>query len=162
MLFRSKPLTSGFIAGGGYLVMSNSTGLKPGESSTFNDFSFGVKYRGNGSSPTGNFGTLVRSRVSGVLRVYHIKASRISSLTVNGNKVTLQGIASIYDITNGSVIVDANASFEVSITDLGESGDTDSIAITIRNSANALWFSSNWDGAKTVEQLLGGGDVKVR
>jgi hypothetical protein len=158
----AKPLTAGFITGGGYLVMSNSAGLKPGEAGTLNDFSFGVKYKGSGSNPTGNFTTIMRSRVSGVLRVYQIKASRITSLTVNGNKATLQGIASIYDVTNGSTLLDANATFEASISDLGEAGDTDSIAISIRNSASTLWFSSNWNGVKTVEQLLAGGDIKVR
>lgn len=81
---------------------------------------------------------------------------------MNGNRATLQGVASIYDITNGSTLLDANATFEASITDLGESGGTDSIAIAIRNSASALWFSSNWNGVNTMEQLLGGGDVKVR
>ena len=155
----AKPLTSRFIAGGGSLVMSNSAGQKPGEAGTLNDFSFGVKYSGSGSNPTGNFSTIVRSRVSGVLRVYHIKASRISSLTVNGNRATLQGVASIYDITNGSTLLDAYATFEVSVTDLG---GTDSIAISIRNSASALWFSSNWNGVNTMEQLLSGGDIKVR
>jgi hypothetical protein len=157
----AKPFTTGFITGGGNLLMSNSTGLKPGEAGTFNDFSFGIKYRGTGSNPTGNFNTLVRSRVSGVLRVYYIKSSRISSLAVNGNQATLQGVASIYDITNGSTLLDANATFEASITDLGDDGTTDSIAISIRNSASALWFSSNWNGVNTIEQLLGGGDVKI-
>jgi len=90
---------------------------------------------------------------------YHIKASRISSLTVNGNRATLQGVASIYDITNGSTLLDAYATFEVSVTDLG---GTDSIAISIRNSTSALWFSSNWNGVNTMEQLLSGGDIKVR
>jgi hypothetical protein len=157
-----KPLTTRFITGGGSLVMSNSAGQKPGEAGTLNNFSFGVTYSGNGSNPTGNFSTIVRSRVSGVLRVYQIKASQISSLIVNGNKATLQGVASIYDVTNGSTLLDAYATFETSITDLGASGGTDSIAISIRNSASALWFSSNWNGVKSVEQLLGGGEIKVR
>jgi hypothetical protein len=158
----AKPLPTGFITAGGNLIMSNSAGLKSGEAGTLNDFSIGIQYRGNGSNPTGDFSSIVRSRVSGALRVYQIKGSRITSLVVSGNKATIRGNASIYDITNGSFLVDANATFEVSITDAGEFGMSDSLAITVRDSANALWFSSNWNGVKTGEQLLGGGDIKVR
>jgi hypothetical protein len=142
--------------------MSNSAGLKSGEPGTLNDFSIGIKYRGTGSNPTGNFSSIVRSQAGGALRVYQIKGGTITSLIVNGNKATLRGRASIYDITNGSLLVDANATFEASITDAGELGMSDSIAITIRDTANALWFSSNWNSVKTGEQLLGGGDIKVR
>jgi len=98
--------------------------------------------------------------MSGLLRVYHVKGSVITSLVLNGNKVTLKGTATIYDITNGSSLA-GNATFEVSITDNGEPGSSDTIAITIRDSANALWFSSNWNGLKTAEQLLAGGNIRV-
>jgi hypothetical protein len=85
----------------------------------------------------------------------------ITSLVVSGNKATLKAKGSIYDITNGSTLVDGNAAFEVSITDNGEPGSSDTIAITIRNSANALWFSSYWNGTKTVEQTLAVGNVRI-
>jgi len=157
----AKPITTGFTTGGGSLVMSNSSGLKAGEVGSSNNFSFSVKYNGLGSSPTGNFNTIVRSRVSGLLRVYQVKGSMITSLVLNGNKATLKGTATIYDITNGSSLA-GNATFEVSITDNGESGSSDTIAITIRDSASALWFSSNWNGLKTEEQLLEGGNIRIR
>src|SRR5947207_3052851 len=74
----AKPRTGGFIAGGGRVLMQNSAGLRSGETGTLNDFSFGIKYNGNGSNPTGNFSTLVRSRVGGAVRVYKIMATRIA------------------------------------------------------------------------------------
>jgi len=157
----AKSIAPGFISGGGYLVMTNSAGLKSGQAGSANNFSFGVKYSGTGSSPLGNFNALVRSRVSGVVRAYQFKGSRITSLVVSGNKATLRGTGSIYDITNGSSLVDGNATFEVSITDNGEPGSSDTIAITIRDFASALWFSSNWNGVKTAEQTLGGGNIRV-
>jgi len=48
------------------------------------------------------------------------------------------------------------------MTDKGEPGSGDSIAVTVWNKSGGLWFSSNWDGTKTVEQTLGGGNVQVR
>ena len=158
----TKPVAPRFISGGGNLVMSNSAGLKPGEAGTLNDFSFGVRYSGTGSSPTGNFSTIVRSRLSGTLRVYQIKKNTLTSLVVSGNKATLRGTASIYDITNGSSLVDAYATFEPLSLIREASGATDSIAITIRDRTNALWFSSNWNGVKTMEQPLGSGEIKVK
>lgn len=157
----AKPIAPGFISGGGYLVLSNSAGLRPGEVGTANNFSFGVRYKGNGSSPTGSFNTLVLSRVSGIVHVYQVKGSTITSLVVNGNKATVKGTASIYDVTNGSTLVASSATFEISITDNGEPGSSDTIAITIRDSTNAVWFSSNWNGVKTVEQMLGAGNIWV-
>ena len=47
------------------------------------------------------------------------------------------------------------------MTDKGEPGSSDSIGITLWNNNGGLWFSSNWSG-KTVEQVLGGGNLVVR
>jgi hypothetical protein len=59
--------------------------------------------------------------------------------------------------------VDGAATFEVLISDNGEPGTTDTMAVTIRNSAGAVWFCSNWDtvNLKGVEQLLGAGNIKL-
>ena len=40
-------------------------------------------------------------------------------------------------------------------------GDHDAAAITILSRTNALLFSSNWKGAKTDEQTIGGGNIQV-
>ena len=90
-----------------------------------------------------------------------MKGGTITSLVVSGNKATIKGTASIYDITIGSMLADGSATYEVSLTDNGEPGSSDTIAITIRDGAGAVWFSSNWNGAKTVEQPLGGGNNVV-
>jgi hypothetical protein len=47
------------------------------------------------------------------------------------------------------------------MTDLGEPGKNDMIAITLWNSSGGLWFASDWDGTKTAEKVLGGGNVVV-
>jgi hypothetical protein len=45
--------------------------------------------------------------------------------------------------------------------DQGEPGSTDTIGFTVYDKNNVLMFSSNWNGAATVEQVLGGGNVVV-
>jgi hypothetical protein len=159
----SKLITTGFTTGAGNLVMSNSSGLKPGDVGSNNNFGFGITYTGAGSSPVGNFNTLVRSTANNVLGVYQVKGTTITSLVVTGKKATIRGNVSIFDITNGSVLVDGAATFEVLISDNGEPGTTDTIAVTIRNSAGTLWFCSNWDlvNLRGVEQLLGAGNIKL-
>ncbi len=48
------------------------------------------------------------------------------------------------------------------LTDKGEPGSADTIGITLWDKNGALWFASKWDGARTVEQTLGGGNLQVR
>jgi hypothetical protein len=151
----AKPLTSKFISGGGHLVLSSSAGLKAGDPLSRNDVGFAVSYKGSGSNPAGYFNTLVRSN-----GVYQIKGT-VTSLTVGSNTAKLSGTASIYNVTNGSTLVDGRARFEASITDAGEAGG-DKIAVTVRDGTGAVWFSSNWNGNATVEQLLAVGSVTVR
>ena len=57
--------------------------------------------------------------------------------------------------------MDGNAALQVVMTDKGEPGRSDTIAITVWNKSGGLWFSSNWNGTKTLEQMLGGGNLVV-
>jgi hypothetical protein len=47
------------------------------------------------------------------------------------------------------------------MTDRGDPGSTDSIGITVYNKSGGMWFSSNWTGTQTIEQLLGGGNLSA-
>ncbi len=149
----SRGFTTGFATGGGYLTMLTSGGLKPGTPGSLNTFGFGVKYSGAGSKPSGHFHTMIRSGGA----VYAIKGTTFTSVAVSGNRATLRGVANIYTVTTGSTLLDTAATFEVTLTDNGEPGTADSIAITIRNSAGLVWFSSNLAG----EQTLTAGNVKL-
>jgi hypothetical protein len=156
MVTVSRPLTSGFITGGGHLVLTNPGGLKAGDLASRNDFGFAVAYKGSGASPVGHFHTMVRA--SGV---YQIKGMGFTSLIVNGRTATFTGTAGIYNVTNGLTLVDGRAKFEVTVTDLDEPGGGDRIAITVRNSSGAVWFSSNWTTA-TNGQSLANGTITVK
>jgi hypothetical protein len=160
----SKP-TPGVISGGGYLLLANSGGLRAGDTGTKNNFGFNIKNEKNG--PKGNINILVRRVESdGVLHTYQIKGNAMTSLSSQTavGKATFNGKANIQDITDplNAITVDGNASLQVAMTDGSDLGGTDSIAVTLWNKSGGLWFASNWNGAKTVEQTIGGGNLQVR
>jgi hypothetical protein len=102
------------------------------------------------------------------LHVYQIKGNAMTSLSVKGSTVSTPGTAvfngkaSIQDITTSTVLsVGGNATLQVTMTDMGEPGKSDRIAITVWDNSGGLWFANNWDGTKTVEQKLDGGNLKV-
>lgn len=77
---------------------------------------------------------------------------------------SFSGKATISDITDPAapVAVSGNNSLQVTLTDKGEPGSSDTICITLWDKSGKLWFSGSWNGTKTVEQTLGGGNVAVR
>jgi hypothetical protein len=165
-----QPQTSSFITGGGYLVLSSSSGQYAGAPGSRNNFGFNVKYNKSGTNLQGNINSIVRNNG----HVYQIKGNSMTSLAVTPSTGCLQatsgspctatfsGKASILDITNPNNIISVmgNATLQVTMTDKGEPGSSDTIGITVWNGSGQLWFSSNWT-TKTVEQLLAGGNIVV-
>jgi hypothetical protein len=127
-----------------------------------NNFGFNVKFNKGGTNLQGNINTIVRSQNG---KVYQVKGNVMTSLAVNASTktATFNGKANIQDITNplAPLSVDGNATLQVTMTDAGEPGSSDKIAITVWNKAGGLWFASHWNGSKTTEQLLSGGNLKV-
>lgn len=70
------------------------------------------------------------------------------------------------DIRNATVTISVagGLQLEMTLTDRGEPGSTgvalDSIGFTVWK-GEELWYSSNWDGTQTLEELLDGGNVQV-
>ncbi|RDB06629.1 beta strand repeat-containing protein [Runella aurantiaca] len=162
----SKPLND-FITGGGYLILASSAGVKAGDNGTRNNFGFNVKYNKSGKNLQGNINTIVRRMEGGVMHYYQVKGNAMTSLAVQpttaGGTATFNGKANIQDITDplNVIAVDGNATLQVEMTDNGEPGSTDMIGITVWNKSGGLWFASNWNGAKTMQQTLGGGNLKA-
>ena len=51
----------------------------------------------------------------------------------------------------------------MTLHDNGEPGvEVDTVGITVWKGDATLWFSSRWDGLKTVEQPIAGGNVQIR
>jgi hypothetical protein len=160
----SKPRDE-FLTGGGYLVLTNSSGIRAGDAGTSNNIGFFVKPDDDDDDPYGKINTIVRSGG----RVYQVKGSSMTSLSVQesgatGGSANFKGKASIQDITEplAPVSIDGNATVRVQLDDLGVPGTSDSIAIAIWNRSGELWFASNWTGSKMVKQALDGGDIEVR
>lgn len=156
----SRPLASDFITGGGYLLLERSAGLCAGDPGSKANFGFNVKFNKSGKSLQGHLNIIVRRAG----RTYQAKGNVMSSLSVAGNRATFNGKASIMDITDrlNPISIDGNATLQVVMTDEGEPGTSDSIAITVWNKKGGLWFASNWNGTATTEQKLAGGNLVVR
>ncbi len=153
--------TAGLIAGSGLLVLNNSAGSLAGDVGSPCEFGFALKYHGN--SRAQGFVTVVFHRGN---RTYLAGSLILTSVTVNvaSGKATLDGKAWLTDITNmaNTSLIDASAKIQLLITDRGEPGVTDSLGITISKSTGQLYFSSNWNGSKTIEQTPVRGNLIVR
>ena len=161
---------SNFITGGGYLNNTSSAGQYPGAIGQRTNFGFNVKYNKSGTNLQGNINVIVRNNG----RVYQIKGNSMTSLatlvctanpcptTTSASTATFNGKASIQDITDplNPISIDGGATLQVTMTDFG-SPTSDKIGITVWNKSGGLWFASNWDGTRTVEQTLAGGNLSV-
>lgn len=160
----ARRLGAGLVAGGGYLGESRSAGLDPADRGSRASFGVALRY-GGAANPAGGAKFIVRSHG----RTYQVTSTAVTSLTVTparaGQSGTAEftGKARIEDITNpdAPVPADRNATIGVQMTD-GGSRSRDALGLAAWNHAGALWFSSNWNGASTVRQPIGGGDVAVR
>ena len=166
LLTVSKPLGTNFITGGGYVVSQGSAGQTAGAVGLKSNFGFNVKYNSSGKNLQGRVNVIVRGADN---HVYQIKGNSMTSLSANNSNplsrtAVFNGKANITDITNplNTISLGGNMTLQMNVTDRGEPGNSDSIAITVWDNAGGLWYSSNWNGMRTVEQVLGGGNLLVR
>lgn len=157
----ARPIGTGFITGGGFLDVTRSAGAFAAAAGTKNNFGFNVKYNKARTNLQGNLNSIVRTGG----RVYQVKSNALTSLVVDAatGVAVFNGKASINDVTDPllAVGIEGNALLQVTMTDRGEPGTADSIAITVWNKNGGLWFTSAWDGTQSVEQTLGGGNLVV-
>ncbi|MEM4532004.1 MAG: MBG domain-containing protein, partial [Thermofilaceae archaeon] len=155
----AKPLES-FITGGGWVDGSGSQGMYAADPGSHVNFGFNVKYNKRMTNLQGQATIVVRSGG----RVYLVKSNAIQSLTVDpwtAKKTTgtaqFTSKASIQDITDplNPIPIDGNATLILTMTDRGEPGSQDSIAIAVYNKQGGLWFSTG--GEKTLQ----GGNLAV-
>ena len=88
-------------------------------------------------------------------------AESITSPTTGTAQFTTK--ATLLDITNplAPVTVASGLQLQITVTDAGEPGSLDKVSFTLWN-GSTLVYASNWSGTKTIEQLLGGGNLQVR
>jgi hypothetical protein len=138
------------------------------------NFGFNVSYK-NLKSLQGHANIIFRKGD----HVYQIKSTAIDSLGIalkksNGQACggppssTCFGLAdfrskaNLADVTDplAPVSLGGNLTLQITMSDKGEPGSSDTIGVTLWD-GNQLLFSSLWRGSKTVEQLLGGGNLVV-
>ncbi len=164
-----------YVAGAGHSDLGTSAGTYAGTAGSRMHFGFHVKYTPNLKKLTGH--SAVVFRIGG--STYEIRSTSIDSLgmslrTPGGAPCAgppsstclaisdFRAKARLSDITNPSspVTIANNLTVRVTLTDRGTPGTADSIGVTLTNGATLI-FSSSWDGAKTVERLLTGGNLTV-
>ena len=161
----SKPLDD-FVTGGGYIIMTNAIGSINPQQGLRNNFGFNIKRKSNGVL-NGNINSIIRCTNG---KVYQVKGNAMLSLSVTpatntgGAKAVFTGKANWQDITNPLLpvsVFSGNNTLQVTMTDRGEPGNTDDISIIVWDNNNNLLFSSNWDGTRTIPQVLDGGNIKI-
>jgi uncharacterized repeat protein (TIGR02543 family) len=163
-----------FITGGGFLTIGTSGGTYLADSGSRSNFGFNVSYK-NMKSFQGHVNIIFRAGG----HTYQIKSTAIDSLgiafkTASGSACSgpvsstcfgladFRSKANLTDVTNplAPISLGGNLTLQVTITDQGEPGSSDTVAFTLW-SGNTLIFSSEWNGSKTLEQILGGGNLVV-
>jgi len=179
------PSTTNFITGGGHLVLSSSNGQYAGNKDSKNNFGFNVKYNKAKTNLQGNLNAIFRrTEADGILHVYQIKSTSWGTATLTVTPSTGNGCsattatatcpisasftakADLYDITNPLLSPQTKAQgapLQVTMTDYGEPGSKDTIGITLSGTSGSggVLFSSTWNGVKTIEKVLGGGNLVV-
>jgi hypothetical protein len=164
--------TKASVTGGGNLLLKTSADQKKSGTDTKMTFSLNVRYNKTGTSPQGDFNATVHHTDDyGKMHLYHIKATSITSLTVDASTTVdhphptaiFKGNVSIQGNINAPkpTVADDNATMEVSITDVDEGGKWDKMAITIWDKNNNLLLATNGTGTSSGEQLLSGGNLKI-
>ncbi len=158
-----------FITGGGYLVLTNSSGAQPGEKDSKLNFGFTVKYNKSGTNPQGKVTAILRAADG---KQYQIKSTAIDSLSVTPINTTKKtsgtGVftakCNITDLATG-LSVPGQYTIKLYVEDNGEPGgpkwNEDQLYVVVFNSAGGIWFSSNWNGAQTVLQPIMNGNLQV-
>ena len=156
-----------FITGGGYILPTSSAGSYAADPGQKTNFGFNVGYNKSGKNIHGNMNILFRRTVGGIVHTYQIKANAMTSLGVNianpsAQKAVFVSKANLKDITNplAPVSLGGNLTLQVNLTDRGEPGSSDQIAISLYD-GSTLMYSSNWSGTQTSELLLSGGNLVV-
>jgi hypothetical protein len=165
-----------FITGGGKILIGLSRGAYAADPGSRMNFGFNVKYNGKNMK---NLQGHANIQFSAGGRTYQIKSTAIDSLgialkTGGGGacagppSATCFGLAdfrskaNLIDVTNplSPIALGGNLALQVTLTDKGEPGASDSIGISLWN-GNTLVFSSQWTGAQTSETTLNGGNLVV-
>jgi hypothetical protein len=170
----AKPVAGGLCVMGAELLNNGvpyySSGYLATGPGMVTDCSSYVQYTKSGSNPQGKVNINVHTyrKPDGTLdtqpHIYKITSTAISVFQVNLTEHTcsFSSKCTIQDITNPAAVisVDGGATFQATMFDGGTTNPTtpDRISINVISSKDGkTWFSSSWDGTKTVEKATATG-----
>ncbi|HEU0109430.1 MAG TPA: T9SS type A sorting domain-containing protein, partial [Flavisolibacter sp.] len=116
----------------------------------------------------GGVNIIFRKMVAGLLKTFQVKSNAMSSLGVSGNRslkrAEFVSKANLHDITDPQNPVSLGGSLDLVITlsDLEDPGNKDSIAVTLYAMNGSLLYSGNWNVSKTNEKELAGGNIEIK
>ncbi len=165
MVTVSRPLDN-FVTGGGYIALGGSAGSLAGDSGSKANFGLNAKFNPAGNNIKGKVQMLVRrTEPDGVVHTYRIKSNKLTSMAIAPilSRATVNGKCNIVDVTDplNPISIAGNRIFQLTLQDNGNPGSSDLIGFTVYDDGGGLVFSNDWTGTETVEQALGGGNIKV-
>ena len=137
---------------------------------------FNVVYTKSGTNPQGKVSIRITSwykpdgTLDSKLHYYQVDTNAIASLSASAatGTATFSAKATVKELffneameLVATVSLDGGAIVQLAMTD---SSGGDKLAVTVQKSAKTggLWYSSNWNGQKTVEQAVTDGSIIVR
>jgi hypothetical protein len=155
-----------FVTGGGYLRNSSCAGAIAGTKDLKTNFGFNMQYNKSGSNLKGQCNIIIRSNG----RIYQVKSNAVNMLAVSpstssGTPAYFNTKANYKDITDplNPITLGGNMDLTVKMNDVSTGGQGDQVSILLMDpNTTQVVFSSNWNGAQTILQNLGGGNVSVR
>jgi hypothetical protein len=162
------PTPGGQIVGAGKFNSDNSAGYIKGTS----NFAFFVKYNSSLKNPQGGATVMVYSNYDrngnytpDVPHTYQLKSNAISVLATTNPTAQFSSKANIAEIVNGvAQSIEGNCTMQLNMYD-GKNNpavttdQVDRLAITVYRNNGGIWYSSNWDGTKTVLRTVDAKDV---
>ena len=161
----SKPVPGGYIVGGSQITNNQSNGYVKGQTDMNTDYQFDITYTKSGSNPKGKAKVTVRSyykadgTLDKTLHTYVISTNAISTLNIaknsdgsaTGNFTAKANLDEYFDDGRSSVAIEGGATFQM---EAFQKDCDQQVAITLFRKAGGIWFSSNWNGSKTVRQAV--------
>lgn len=169
----SKPVPGGYVVVGGSLLNSASSGMIKGAAGVETQFSSDVQFNNKMTNPQGKSYVTFWSyykpdgTLDGILHKYEISSNAIAVFAVGQTKTkqdaTFSSKANLVEVLeNGTKVgIESGSTLQLTMWDGGNGGTSDKFAITMQRKAGGVWFSSNWDGTKTIDQLIHTGNVSV-
>jgi MBG domain (YGX type) len=159
-------LTEDFITGGGSLLSSQSAGAKGAANGTAQKFNFELMY--DKSGPVKGSFRIAFSRTESDARAhdYVIEADPATialSFARGANTAYAAGSATLTDVTDPrQPIVVANAApMLLTVIDDSPAKTQPKLSVVLFNRNGGLWFSSSWNGTRTIEQTLATGEAQI-